>query len=86
MKLSNEIIETVINQPIKNLTGMSNEDKLSTISTIIALSVGQRVSNKALAKAARPLRLGDVQNLSDETLEELIRFRNKHLKAEYTDK
>ena len=86
MKYSNEIIEAVINQPIKNLTGMSSKDQLSTIATIIALSVGQRVSNKALAKAARPLRLGDVQNISDEALEELIQFRNKHLKAEYTDK
>ena len=86
MKYSNEIIEAVINQPIRNLSGMSNKDQLSTIATIIRLSVGQRVSNKELAKAARPLRMGDVLNLSDEALEELIQFRNKHLIAEYTDK
>ena len=85
MKYSNEIIEAVINQPIRNLGGMSNKDQLSTIATIMRLSVGQRVSNKDLAKATRKLRLGDVQNLSDEALEELIRFRNKHLIAEYTE-
>ena len=85
MKLTNEIIEAIINQPIRNLSGMSNKDQLSTIATIIRLSVGQRVSNKDLAKATRKLRLGDVQNLSDEALEELIRFRNKHLIAEYTE-
>ena len=69
MKYRNEIIEAVINQPVKNLSGMLNKDRLSILDTISALYIVKKVSDEAFSKACSTLCLRDVNNLSDEALE-----------------